>query len=124
MHKVAGPQFQAWCQAIQAKGLADRVIGFAGCWVPRYVRGSRTRLSNHSWGSAIDIAVPYNRRGHQPALVGEHGCVREIMEFCADFGIFWGGWYKGAPLDGMHAEIFRALTPEQLLAAKQKHGIA
>lgn len=124
MHKVAGPQFQAWCQAIEAKGLADRVIGFAGCWVPRFVRGSKTRLSNHAWGSAIDIAVPYNKRGHQSALVGQHGCVREIAEICYDFGLFWGGHYKGAPEDGMHFELREALSPDKIKASLLKYGVA
>ena len=124
MHKLAGPQFQAWCQAIIAKGLADRILSFSGCWVPRYVRGSRTRLSNHSWGSAVDLNVPYNRRGHQSALVGQKGSLREVVEFCADFGLFSGMWYKGAPEDGMHIELFKVLTVDELLAAKKKHGIA
>lgn len=123
MHKVAGPQFQAWMKVVEAKGLADRVIGFAGCWVPRFVRGSKTRLSNHSWGSAIDIAVPYNRRGHQSALVGQKGCVREIAELCYDFGLFWGGHYKGAPEDGMHFEVRKAMTSDEIKAALAKHGV-
>lgn len=123
MHKAAGPQFQAWFQAIEKKGLADRVISFSGCWVPRYVRGSRKTLSNHSWAVAIDINVPWNGRGRQSALVGKKGCVRELAEFCADFGIFWGGWYKGAPEDGMHFELFKILTAAELQAARVKHGI-
>lgn len=123
MHRLAGPQFQAWMQAVEAQGLADRVIGFAGCWVPRFVRGSKTRLSNHSWGSAIDIAVPYNGRGRQSALVGKKGCVREIAEICYDFGLFWGGHYKGAPEDGMHTELRQVLTPEQIKAALAKYGV-
>lgn len=123
MHKIAGPQFQAWCRAIEAVGLGDRIISYAGCWVPRFVRGSRTRLSNHSWGSAIDINVPWNGRGRQSALVGKKGCVREIAEMCYDFGLFWGGHYKGAPEDGMHFEVRAALTPEQIKAALAKYGV-
>ena len=123
MHKLAGPQFQAWMQAIQAKGLSNQVIGFAGCWVPRFVRGSKTRLSNHSWGSAIDIAVPYNGRGRVPALVGQKGCVREIADMCYDFGLFWGGHYKGAPLDGMHFELRAVLTADQIKTALAKYGV-
>lgn len=122
MHKVAGPQFQAFFEAVVAQGLSDRVIGFAGCWVPRFVRGSKTRLSNHSWASAIDFAVPYNKRGHQAALLGQKGCVRELATICYDFGIFWGGHYAGAPTDGMHWEIFRVLTASQIAAAKAKYG--
>lgn len=123
MHKAAGRQFGAWCEAIQKKGLADRIISFSGCWVPRFVRGSRTRLSNHTWASAIDVNVPWNGRGRRSALLGQKGCVREIAEFCYDFGIFWGGHYKGAPEDGMHFELFEVLTDEELAAARQKHGI-
>ena len=124
MHRLAVPQFEAWFRAIAVKGLNDRIISFAGCWVPRYVRGSRKTLSNHSWGSAIDINVPWNRRGQVPALYGMKGCVRELAEFCYDFGIFWGGAYKGAPLDGMHFEIFKVLSADELTAAKAKHGVA
>lgn len=121
MHKLAGPQFQAWCEAIVAKGLGDRVFGFAGCWVPRFVRGSRTSLSNHSFGSAIDFCVPFNKRGHQSALLGEKGCVRELAVFCDDFGIWWGAYFTKE--DGMHWEINRLLTPAELAAAKAKHGV-
>jgi len=123
MHRLAGPQFVAWFRAIEAKGLANRLISFGGCWVPRYVRGSKTRLSNHAWGTAIDINVPWNARGHQSALFGMKGCVRELAEICYDFGIFWGGWYLNAPCDGMHFEQFRVLTQDELKAAKVKHGI-
>lgn len=124
MHKLAGPQFQAWFQAIEVQGLSDRVFGFAGCWVPRFVRGSRTRLSNHTWGSAIDFAVPYNGRGRQAALVGKKGCVRELAVSCYDFGIFWGGHYRGAPCDGMHWELFKVLSLTELQTAKAKWGVA
>lgn len=123
MHKAAGPQFVAWFQAIEKKGLSDRILSFGGCWVPRYVRGSRKTLSNHSWACAIDINVPWNGRGRQAALVGQKGCVRELAAFCADFGIFWGGWYSGAPIDGMHFEISKILKPSELVAARTKHGI-
>lgn len=123
MHKLAGPQFRAWFQAIEKKGLADRVVSYSGCWVPRYVRGSRKTLSNHSWGVAIDINVPWNGRGRQSALLGKRGCVRELAELASDFGIFWGGWYKGAPEDGMHFEQNILMTATELLEAKAKYGI-
>lgn len=122
MHKLAGPQFQAWLAACDRAGVLN-IISYAGCWVPRFVRGSRTSLSNHSYASAIDINVPYNRRGRQSALVGEKGCVREMAEIGYDFGIFWGGHYRGAPEDGMHFELFRVLSSEELLAARAKYGV-
>lgn len=122
MHKAAGLQFQAWLAACEKVGVLN-VVSFGGCWVPRYVRGSRTRLSNHTWGSAVDINVPWNGRGRQSALMGKKGCVRAMAELCYDFGLFWGGHYKGAPEDGMHFELRAVLTPEQLQAAKQTYGV-
>lgn len=123
MHRLAAPQFKAWLAAATRKGLAGRIISYAGCWVPRYVRGSRTRLSCHSWATAIDVNVSWNRRGRRGALLGQKGCVRELAAFCADFGVFTGLWYKGAPEDSMHFEIFRVLTAEELAAAIAKHSV-
>jgi peptidoglycan hydrolase-like protein with peptidoglycan-binding domain len=123
MHRLAGPQFQAWLAACERKGVLN-ITGYGGCWVSRFVRGSTTRLSNHTWASAVDINVPYNRRGRQSALVGQKGCVREMAQIGYDFGIFWGGHYRGAPEDGMHFELFRVLTDTELQAAKDLYGVA
>jgi hypothetical protein len=124
MHRLAAPQFVAWFKAIEAKGLSDRILTYSGCWVPRFVRGSKKSLSNHSFGTAVDVCVPWNNRGKVPSLYGHQGCIRELADFCVDFGIFWGGWYSGnSLLDGMHFELFRVLTPDELQAAKIKHGI-
>lgn len=122
MHKSAGPQFKAWLDACEKMGVLN-IISFGGCWVPRFVRGSKTRLSNHTWASAIDINVPWNGRGRQSALVGQKGCLREMVELAPDFGLFSGMWYKGAPEDGMHIELFKILSGSELLAARQKYGV-
>jgi len=53
------------------RGLLDRILSFGGGFEPCFVRGSTTTLSNHSFGSAFDINVAWNERGHRPALVGE-----------------------------------------------------
>lgn len=78
---------------------------------------------SNSWGVAIDINVPWNGRGRQSALVGKKGCVRELAEICADFGIFWGGWYRGAPEDGMHFELNRIMSSDEITLALAKHVI-
>jgi len=97
--------FDAWEEA----GLGDRLLTWGGSWVPRYVRGSRTQLSNHSWGTAFDINVQWNMLGTQPALKGQKGSVRELVKVAYEHGWYWGGWFKGRP-DGMHFEAFKVVT--------------
>ena len=67
------------------------------------MRGSTTTLSNHSFGSAFDINVAWNERGHRPALVGEKGSVRELVPITHQWGFWWGGHFSTP--DGMHFEV-------------------
>jgi hypothetical protein len=75
------------------RGLLDRILSFGGGFEPRFVRGSTTTLSNHSFGSAFDINVAWNERGHRPALVGEKGSVRELVPITHKWGFWWGGHF-------------------------------
>ena len=83
--------------------------------------GSTEKPSNHACGTAIDINASHNKIRKAPALRGTTGSIREYADFCADFGIFWGGWY-GKRNDGMHFECVTLQTDEQLRAACRKHG--
>ena len=94
--------FQAW----ETAGLTDRVLSWAGSWSPRFIRGSTTELSNHAYGAAFDINVPWNPLGRRPALVGDRGSVRELVPIANQHGFYWGGHYKTRP-DGMHFEFLR-----------------
>lgn len=103
-HRLAAKQLQGmWADWEKAK-LLDRVLVYDGSFVPRFVRGSRTVLSNHAFGSAFDINERYNRLGARPALVGEKGSVRELVPIANRWGFFWGGHYD-ARKDGMHFEV-------------------
>ncbi len=84
-------------------GFIKYIHTWEGSFVPRYVRGSRTSLSNHSFGSAFDINYAWNKLGQVPALVGEKGCVREMVAIANKNGFYWGGHFTR--LDGMHFEI-------------------
>ena len=97
--------FQAWEDA----GLIDRVLSWGGSYNPRFIRGSRTTLSNHAHGTAIDLNVPWNGLGCRPALVGEKGSVRELVDLAWEHGWFWGGWYSKRK-DGMHLEACRIVV--------------
>ena len=56
--------------------------------MPRFVRGSTTSLSNHAFGSAFDINVPFNRLGARPALVGQKGSVRRLVKTAHRHGFY------------------------------------
>jgi len=103
-HKKAADKLKALFEAWEAAGLLDRVLTWDGGWAPRFVRGSRTYLSNHAWGTAFDINAKWNYLGARPALVGERGCVRELVEIANAQGWFWGGHYPDRK-DGMHFEL-------------------
>jgi hypothetical protein len=97
--------FQSWSYL----GLIDRILSWGGSFAPRFVRGSRSELSNHSFGTAFDINVRWNYLGVQPALVGRHGSVRELVAAANAQGFYWGGHFPR--VDGMHFE-----ATEQLLS--------
>ena len=106
-HKKGAEQLQGLFQAWEDAGMMPLVLGWAGSWVPRFIRGSRTILSNHSYATAFDINVPWNGLGKQPALVGQKGSVRELVPLAYEYGFFWGGYFSRK--DGMHFELAKIL---------------
>lgn len=106
-HKAAVDQLVAMFQGWEDAGLIDRVKSFAGTWAPRFIRGSRTSLSNHAWGTAIDLNAGWNPLGARPALLGQAGCTRELVDIAVANGFFWGGWFSRQ--DGMHFECCKIL---------------
>lgn len=102
LHRAVVEHYLQFMEAIRAKGLRDRLLTYDGGFVPRYIRGSRSILSNHAWGTAFDINAAWNPLGRTPPFVGEKGCVREIVEIGAALGWYWGGWMSRR--DGMHFE--------------------
>jgi hypothetical protein len=106
-HKLAADQLAAMFDEFEKQGLHKRILSYAGAFYPRYVRGSRKNLSNHSWGTAFDINVPYNGLGRRPALVGQKGCIRELAEIGVEYGFYNGMWFSRQ--DGMHFEVAKIL---------------
>ncbi len=102
-HKLAAPQLQQLWADWENAGLLHLILSWGGSFVPRFVRGSRKTLSNHAFGSAFDINVAWNARGSVPALVGQKGSVRELVEIANTNGFYWGGHFSLQ--DGMHFEI-------------------
>jgi D-alanyl-D-alanine carboxypeptidase/Putative peptidoglycan binding domain len=106
-HKLAAPKFVQLFAQWHAAGLIDRVITCAGAFSPRLIRGSttasRANLSNHAWGTALDINDEQNPRKHVPVALDARGCIRELVDIANSLGFFWGGHFR--PFDGMHFEL-------------------
>lgn len=103
-NKYLFPQLEAALNDVVAQGLADEIHPeeFAGCYYPRFIAGS-TKLSNHSFGLALDLNVPGNQRG----TVGEMD--RGVVAIFKEWGFGWGGDWGYT--DPMHFEMVRLVDP-------------
>jgi D-alanyl-D-alanine carboxypeptidase/Predicted Peptidoglycan domain len=113
-HRLAAGQLQSLWAEWERAGLLNRILSFGGGFVARFVRGSRSVLSNHAFGSAFDINEAYNPFGQRPVSNGRKGCVRDLVPIANRCGFYWGGHYQGRT-DGMHFEIAvlgRKVTPQ------------
>jgi peptidoglycan hydrolase-like protein with peptidoglycan-binding domain len=107
-HKKAVEQLKALWAAWEEAGVLHHVLTYEGSYNPRFIRGSRETLSNNAYGSAFDINYQWNRLGAVPALEGQEGSVRELVDIANEHGFFWGGHFQGRP-DGMHFEVAKLL---------------
>ena len=93
--------------------MIDRINDCSLPFVQRFIRKTQNRnprpLSNHAWGTAFDINVKWNKLGKVPTLLGQEGCVRELVELANKNGFFWGGHFGGGRVDGMHFELGKML---------------
>lgn len=107
-HKLAAPAFMKVFERWEEAGLMDRVLTCAGAFNARLKRGASSathaNLSNHSWGTAIDLNAWENPLGHVPMGIGARGCLRELVGIAYDLGFYWGGHFSSRP-DGMHFEL-------------------
>lgn len=83
------------------KTYPDLKLSTAGMLCCRLVRGSKTSMSNHSWGTAIDLKVDgiLDERGDGKV---QHG-LSLIAPIFNKHGWFWGAHFSTE--DGMHFEI-------------------
>ena len=77
-----------------------RVLGTQGMLCCRFVRGSTSAISNHSWGTAIDLTIAgvLDRRGDGRAQEG----LIAIHPIFNRHGFFWGAAFPTE--DAMHFE--------------------
>ena len=92
-NRVMVEQLRDALQEVVDVGLADAIhpSEYAGCYYPRFIAGT-TKLSNHSFGLALDLNVPGNQRG----TVGEMD--RGVVAIFERWGFTWGGrWSTPTP---------------------------
>lgn len=107
LHRKAQKQLLALFAAWEAAKLLGRIKTWDGLYNPRLVRGSTTSLSNHAYGTAMDLCARWNGLGVTPPAVGQPGSVRELVPLAEQYGFFWGGNFDRH--DGMHFEVARLL---------------
>lgn len=78
-----------------------KALGTAGMQCGRFVRGSTTSISNHSWGTAIDLTLDgqLDQPGNGKVQVG----MARIAPIFNSRGWFWGVAFPRE--DGMHFEL-------------------
>ncbi len=76
-------------------------LGTAGALCVRLIRGSRSSVSNHSWGTAIDIKL--EGKLDRFADGGTQFGLLILAEYFNDEGWFWGATYNRE--DSMHFEV-------------------
>ncbi len=76
-------------------------MGTAGAICARFIRGSTTAVSNHSWGTAIDLTLQGKLDGFADG--GTQFGLLLLAEAFNDEGWFWGASYNRE--DSMHFEV-------------------
>lgn len=108
-HRLLIPQLTAALQHLVDEGLAPLLDpgDYGGCYVPRHIDWNHdASLSMHAWGVALDVNVATNGLGAVPQIDPR------VVEAFTSRGFTWGGDWKRP--DGMHFELHRLLTPEEL----------
>lgn len=76
-------------------------VGTAGALCARLIRGSRTAVSNHSWGTAIDLKLQDQLDGFADG--GTQFGLLLLAELFNEEGWYWGATYNRE--DSMHFEV-------------------
>ncbi|MBW3623448.1 MAG: M15 family metallopeptidase [Armatimonadetes bacterium] len=120
-HKKASPQLIAGFQAVENANLKSKILSYEGSYNPRLIAGTN-KVSRHTYAIAIDINGKYNPYKKTPAAKGSKGSLHEIADVLKDFGFGWGGNFNPPYVDGMHFEVIRLLTKEEIAAQMEKYG--
>jgi len=108
-HKLCKYQMLQMWKEWEEEGLLHLILTYGGTFIARLIRGSKTHLSNHSYGTAMDINMEWNRIGHIPAKNDEIGSVLKLVAIANKWGFYWGGHFNHRK-DGMHFEVAKIIN--------------
>lgn len=98
-NKVLEAPCMAALRAVAAKGLAQELCTFDGCFNIRPPKAGGMRYSMHAYGLALDLNAAQNAFGAKPRF-------SEAFVACfAANGFEWGGLWSPPGVDGMHFQI-------------------
>lgn len=101
-HRLIYNQLKDCFKYIEKYGFLGDILFWGGLFSSRMVRGSKTNISRHSYGIALDINPSQNGVGQEPAAEGEKGSVKRLVPIFEAHGFCWGGNFNRK--DGMHFE--------------------
>lgn len=110
MNKLMQKPFMNVLEDLRATGLYSEIRTWDGLYNVRYMRGSKTQLSRHSWGLAIDMnaswnpLVKTNTHDHYEMRKRFVKWSEKFLQVWRDNGFECGADWKGR-LDGMHFEF-------------------
>lgn len=97
IHRLAAPSLRQALLEIEKAGLGKYVKTYAGGYYPRFVRGSSTNLSSHSYGTSVDINAGENPQGSQGTAEQAR-----LAPYFEKYGWYWGKNFSKP--DPMHFE--------------------
>jgi len=103
--------FEKWFQEMINHGVYKEIKTFDGCFNPRYIRGSKTKISNHAFGLAIDFNASQNKLGYTRKELTDMGLKpfsEAFIMIAENCHIKCGANYKARP-DLMHFEFIQHL---------------
>ena len=103
-YQPAAKQLQAAFDEIQKAGLMNQIHEWCGSYSPRLLRGSTNILSNHAFGTALDINCTNLTYG-RPVQFSNQPDFAKVVDIFQKHGFVWGGYF--ARPDPMHFETYR-----------------
>lgn len=94
VHKMIAPALIAAVSDMVLAGL--KFYSCDGGLYKRLMRGSKSKWSSHSWGTAVDFDASLNPMGSKPKMD------KRIVDIFKKHGFVWGGDWKRK--DGMHMQ--------------------
>lgn len=103
VHRSVAPLFKAAIEECVRRGYDFNKVKDDWGYNHRFIRGSKTTLSNHSWGLAVDLNATKNPMTSDGKIHTDMPAW--VVAVFAKYGFFWGGNYSGKRKDPMHFEF-------------------